>query len=228
MSKKVEKAAAFMEQIAADDTHGYAQDKRYGPDYDCSSLVAAALIEAGFKVTKTATTRTLYNQLKSNGFVLVQDGTIKRGDIFLTPDKHVCMAVSPTEVAEARINEKGTTKNGQPGDQTGTEICVRKFYTPSYGWKYHMRHKDVVSILTTPVAKAWSGAYKGKYTTTDPTGQNIRLKADDTSAIIGTIAMGQNATCYGYYTVDQKGRVWLLCKVGAITGFLFLPLLRRN
>ena len=44
---KIENFVSFLEKIAKDDSHGYAQDKRYGPDYDCSSFVAAVLIPAG-------------------------------------------------------------------------------------------------------------------------------------------------------------------------------------
>ena len=49
--QNIETAVSFMEQIAADNSHGYAQDNRTGnPDYDCSSLVGTALNKAGFKV----------------------------------------------------------------------------------------------------------------------------------------------------------------------------------
>ena len=35
----IESAAAYAQNIAADDSHGYDQACRWGPDYDCSSLV---------------------------------------------------------------------------------------------------------------------------------------------------------------------------------------------
>ncbi len=37
-----EKAAAFAVSVAKDDSHGYDQGRRWGPDYDCSSLVITA------------------------------------------------------------------------------------------------------------------------------------------------------------------------------------------
>ena len=62
----IEKAVKYMEDIANDNTHGYAQDHRNGdPDYDCSSLVGTALNVAGFNVSKGSTTRNLYQQLKN-------------------------------------------------------------------------------------------------------------------------------------------------------------------
>ena len=38
----IESAAAYAQNIAADDSHGYDQAGRWGPDYDCSSLVISA------------------------------------------------------------------------------------------------------------------------------------------------------------------------------------------
>ena len=43
----IESAAAYAQNIAADDSHGYDQAGRWGPDYDCSSLVISAFRKAG-------------------------------------------------------------------------------------------------------------------------------------------------------------------------------------
>ena len=141
---KIEKAVQFMEQIAADNSHGYAQDNRNGsPDYDCSSLVGTALSKAGFKVNPLSTTRTLYKQLIDCGFKEIGvNEARKRGDIFLTAGKHVVMCTDANNIVHASLNEKGTIKNGQVGDQTGKEICCRSFYTPSYKWTYHLRYVE--------------------------------------------------------------------------------------
>ena len=136
-----------MENIADDDSHGYAQDHRNGdPDYDCSSLVGSALNSAGFNVSKSSTTRNLYEQLKKCGFAELNiNESRKRGDIFLTPGKHVVMCVDENNIVHASINENGKITNGKSGDQTGKEICKRSFYTPSYGWKYHLRYSQPVN-----------------------------------------------------------------------------------
>lgn len=140
----IEKAVKYMTNIANDDSHGYAQDNRGGnPDFDCSSLVGTALNNAGFNVSKLSTTRNLYEQLINCGFKEVSiNCSRKRGDIFLTPGKHVVMCVDENNIVHASINENGKTTNGKIGDQTGKEICIRSFYNPSYGWKYHLRYEQ--------------------------------------------------------------------------------------
>ena len=45
-----EKALAWAKQIAADQSHGYSQQNRFGPDYDCSSLVLSAYKQAGVPI----------------------------------------------------------------------------------------------------------------------------------------------------------------------------------
>ena len=137
----IDKAVENALKIAADDSHGYDQEERLGnPDFDCSSFVSRCLKDAGFKVAADSWTGNLYEQLIKCGFKNIQDKSIKAGDIFLTPNRHVVIAVSPTKIAHASLNEKGGITGGKPGDQTGKEICVRSFYTPSYGWKYHLRY----------------------------------------------------------------------------------------
>ena len=136
----ISKAVKTAKAIVKDNTHGYDQENRLGPDYDCSSLVATALNSAGYDVPVTAYTGNLSTYLKQCGFKNINDTSVKAGDIFLTPGKHVVIAVSAKKIAHASINEKGRTTGGQTGDQTGKEICTRSFYTPSYGWKYHLRY----------------------------------------------------------------------------------------
>lgn len=138
----IKKAIEIAKQIAADDSHGYDQEYRMGPDYDCSSFVSKCLLEAGFPVKADSWTGNLYQQLIKCGFKTTEDPAVKPGDIFLTPNKHVVIAVSSNQIAHASINERGKITGGEPGDQTGKEICIRSFYTPSYGWKYHLRYSE--------------------------------------------------------------------------------------
>lgn len=137
----IELVVRYMEMIAADNAHGYAQDRRNGnPDYDCSSLAGTALKYGGFKVNPLSTTRNLYDQLIACGFVEIPiNAPRQRGDIFLTPGKHVVVCTDAKNIVHASYGESGIT-NQIPGDQTGREICVRSFYTPSYSWKHHMRY----------------------------------------------------------------------------------------
>lgn len=159
---KIENVVKFMEQIAADDSHGYAQDNRNGsPDYDCSSLVGTALSKAGFKVNPASTTRNLHAQLISCGFkeIGINDPR-QRGDIFLTPGKHVVACTDANNIVHASINENNGIKNGRPGDQTKKEICVRSFYHPSYKWTYHLRYADA-----TPTSSVLKGIDISGYNT---------------------------------------------------------------
>ena len=140
----IEKAVKFMEDIANDPAHGYAQDHRNGdPDYDCSSLVGTALNIAGFNVSKGSTTRNLYQQLKNCGFIeLPIDAPRKRGDVMLSVGHHVVVCTDENNIVHASLNENGGIKNGQSGDQTGKEICIRSYYNHKNSWTYHLRYNS--------------------------------------------------------------------------------------
>lgn len=136
----IEKAVSWMEKIAKDNSHGYDQAHRNGPNYDCSSLIGTALNQAGFNVSKSSTTRNLENQLLKAGFEKIPvSSSRKRGDIFLAVGEHVVMCTDANNIVHASINEKGTVSGGKSGDQTGKEICVRSYYNG--GWDYHFRLK---------------------------------------------------------------------------------------
>jgi len=140
---KVEKAVEWAEAIAADDTHGYDQVKRWGPDYDCSSLVISAFEQAGIKVKSAGATYTgnmLSNFIKC-GFEKVTDGSLMRGDVLLHPKYHTALMTSSSELVHASIDERGKTTGGKTGDQTGKEICKRSYYRYSKGWTYVLRYK---------------------------------------------------------------------------------------
>ena len=89
---KTEKAVTWAIEIANDPAHGYDQDNRWGPDYDCSSLVISAWQQAGVPVkTKGATyTGNMKSVFLSCGFkdvtskVNLSTGSgMKRGDVLL-------------------------------------------------------------------------------------------------------------------------------------------------
>lgn len=142
MAKSIEKAVVWMENLAKDDSHGYDQVHRNGPNYDCSSSIGTALNKAGFNVSPSSTTRNLYAQLKAEGFEPCSKPW-KRGDIHLSVGHHVVMSTNANNIVHASINEKGTAKGGKTGDQTGKEICIRSYYEHPSGWTYHLRYKEV-------------------------------------------------------------------------------------
>lgn len=134
------KAVSFMINTANDNTHGYDQKHRNGPDYDCSSLVGTALHEAGFNVSPYSWTGNLEAQLRECGFGDCRAPWLA-GDVHLKTNHHVCMSVNSFQIAQASINEKGTTTGGKTGDQTGKEIWIRDYYEYSGGWDVHLRYK---------------------------------------------------------------------------------------
>lgn len=148
---KVEKAAKFMEQIAADNSHGYDQLKRWGPDYDCSSLVITAYEQAGVKVKTAGATYTgnMYAAFIRCGFKditkdisLSVGASLRRGDVLLNTSHHTAMYIGNGKLAEAAINEKGGIYGGKTGDQTGQEIRIRSYY--NYPWGCVLRYPEVV------------------------------------------------------------------------------------
>lgn len=141
------KAAQFMEQIAADDSHGYDQGSRWGtPDYDCSSLVISAYKHAGVPLQSTYTGNMKADFL-SHGFENVTSkvnlrtgANMKRGDVLLNEVTHTAMYIGNGKIVHAAGNEYGKATGGKPGDQTGREICVANYYNAS--WGVVLRYKD--------------------------------------------------------------------------------------
>lgn len=144
-------AVAYMKMIANDDSHGYDQENRYSPDFDCSSLVARALNEAGFNISIYSWTGNLESQLIACGFKKCSKPW-KAGDIHLKSGYHVCMSMDTNNVAEARINEFGGITGGQTGDQTGEEIMIRPYYEYSGGWDCHYRYNSSEALIYNWVA----------------------------------------------------------------------------
>ena len=133
----IEYATSWAIQIANDNTHGYDQKNRQGPDYDCSSLVSNAYHKInGIDVNNS--TRTMRDNFKANGFTEYPFngfGECERGDV-LWKTGHTAIYCGNNQLVEANINEKGTTTGGRTGDQTGNEIRVTTAYS---GWTYYLR-----------------------------------------------------------------------------------------
>lgn len=137
---KVEKAVQWAVGIANDNTHGYDQTHRWGTDYDCSSLVISAFKQAGIPVGAATYTGNMFRVFCSNGFSVVRDGSLKRGDVLLNVRHHTALYIGNNQIVQASINEKGTVSGGQPGDQTGNEISIRPYY--NFPWDYVLRYTE--------------------------------------------------------------------------------------
>lgn len=143
-------ALKWCEDTAADDSHGYDNDKkkRGGPDYACSSFCNEGFRQAAVDLPESSTvyTANMYELYLKSGFVDVTDQVnlktgkgLEAGDIVLIPGKHVEIADGQGNLIGARINELGTMTGGQTGDQTGGEISKSKFW--DYSWKYALRYQ---------------------------------------------------------------------------------------
>lgn len=149
--EKIEKAIAWMLNIAADNSHGYDQDYRWGPDYDCSSFCITAWQEAGVPVktygaSYTGDMRAVFLRCGFSdaiGSVDVYSGSgLKRGDVLLSEGYHVATYIGNGQVVHASQNEFGGAVGGQTGDQKGTEICTRGYYSHTPPWNHVLRYKQ--------------------------------------------------------------------------------------
>ena len=152
----IESAAAYAQNIAADDSHGYDQAGRWGPDYDCSSLVISAFRKAGVPLNCTYTGNMRGDMLRCGfedvtGSVDLGTGAgLERGDVLLNHVHHTALYIGGGQLVQASINEYGTTTGGQTGDQTGREIYTRSYY--NYPWDCVLRYTGAEPD-TAPVTK---------------------------------------------------------------------------
>ena len=117
--------------IANDDSHGYSQCNRLGPDYDCSSLVWHSLLNSGYSKEELGgyafSTRTMEGVLTNIGFVKhsYNESELQAGDI-LWRSGHTGIYAGDGQVVQASSSREGNGLCGRTGDQTGTEIWVSK------------------------------------------------------------------------------------------------------
>lgn len=138
-TSKIEKMVKHAKDIAADDSHGYSQARRWGPDYDCSSLMYECARFAGYDVPTSGTryTGTMVSHFKQAGFTCLKfDGNLNDldpGDILLNTREHTEMYIGNGKLVGAHIAETGGV-DGKTGDQTGNEISICNVY--NYPWEY--------------------------------------------------------------------------------------------
>lgn len=143
----IDTAISWAVSIAEDNSHGYDQIKRNGPDYDCSSLVINAFERAGIPVKSRGATYTgnMKSAFVKCGFKAIKYArgmSLIKGDILLNEKHHTALYIGNGKIVQASINEKGTTTGGRTGDNNGKEILVCPFYEYSKGWDYVLRLEE--------------------------------------------------------------------------------------
>lgn len=158
MSETAERAAEAILSVAADPAAGYDQARRWGPDYDCSSLVIAAWKRAGVPLRCTWT-GDMYADMTARGFrdvtgeVNLHTGAgLERGDVLLNHRCHTALYLGGGNMAEATGNEAGGVTGGRSGDQTGREIAVNPYR--NFVWDCVLRYTE-----PEPARAAGQGAY---------------------------------------------------------------------
>lgn len=146
-SKIIDNAVSWAVNIANDDSHGYDQTHRDGPDYDCSSLICWAYSNAGLNTRPgyTPATGSMHDVFIDAGFEdvtsqinLPTGAGLVRGDVLIKPGSHTEMSIGNGQLVGASQNEHGGVTGGQTGDQTGEEIHVHGYY--NYPWQYVLRY----------------------------------------------------------------------------------------
>lgn len=199
--EKIDKYVTEACAIALDPEHGYSQVNRDGdPDFDCSSLVLHCLSVAGIDARGKGATYTgnMYSALKKCGFEVV-DGDGEKGDIYLTPQKHVLIYIGDKTVCHAVADENGKAKGTKSGDQTGREI-IMEVVNNLDSYKYHLRLKG--------------GATGKKGVVANCHYLNMRKGASKTSEIVRVLSKGQ------VFDVVKEGKDWTQIDVFGKIGFI--------
>jgi len=146
---KIDGAVSWAIAIANNPAHGYDQLHRWGPDYDCSSLVISAWESVGLAVREAGASYTgnMRGAFLSCGFRAVTGSVdlatgigLEPGDVLLNYGAHTAMVTGNGRMVAARINEHGQTTGGAEGDQTGREICQQNYY--NYPWDAVLRYQE--------------------------------------------------------------------------------------
>ncbi len=171
MSSKIDSAVKWAVGIANDNSHGYSQINRWGPDYDCSSLVISAYQQAGVPVQNKGATYTanMYNAFIKCGFKdvtasvnLFTGSGLKKGDVLLNHASHTAMMTSSKNLVQASIDENGQIWGTHKGDQTGYEIFTRSYY--NYPWDCVLRLPETTAKTTIPAKTNTTASTKKTYT----------------------------------------------------------------
>ena len=170
----IESAVSWAERIATDNSHGYSNTNRNGPNYDCSGLVNNAWQQAGVPVRTSGASYTgdMLKAYQACGFKNVTASVnldscagMQRGDV-LWSSGHTALYCGSCRIVHAR----GTDGHPESGDQSGREICIDKYYRfatcvlryPESGVYVGTSDGNFVPITKTEKTKGVTGAVSAK------------------------------------------------------------------
>lgn len=195
-----EKAVEWAIQTANDNSHGYSQADRWGPDYDCSSFVIQAYEQAGIPVRQGGASYTgnMRGAFLGCGFadvtnlVYLNTGSgLLPGDVLLNYSAHTCLYIGNGKVANCRTDEG----HPQAGDQSGSEIRVQSYW--NFPWNCVLRLTTKGEAAPDPViAYAQSMTSNSVASDLQPNLQQVATKEESHGWKPGTLKRGSK------YSVD--------------------------
>ena len=132
----VETAVTWMINIANDNTHGYSQAARTGPDYDCTSLPTHGYRAAGLDINPGTYTGNMKANFEAVGFTAIpysRGMNLLRGDVIFW-HKSGNKGHAVTYLGDGQIVSAHSNKDGKQGDSSGNEIDVSGFYETDWQW----------------------------------------------------------------------------------------------
>lgn len=206
---RIDSAVKWAVGIAQNNSHGYSQIHRWGPDYDCSSLVITAYQQAGIPVKDRGATYTanMYNSFIKCGFqdvtakVNLNTGSgLKKGDVLLNHQCHTAMMISAKNLVQASIDENGQIWGTKTGDQTGYEIFTRSYY--NYPWDCVLRFPEAATKTTKEPAKTTTKSSAKIYTVVK--GDTVSSIAKKYGVTVSDIVSANKLTNPNLIKVGQK------------------------
>lgn len=138
----LETALQIFGNLMDDDSHGYSQSNRWGPDYDCSSSIIYALRTAGLDTGGASTTYNMSDELTARGWERLPvpadaPNGLQRGDIVLNDAQHVEWWLGNA------LGGFHSDYDGRTGDSSGTEASRGAYYND--GWNAILRYVGDIS-----------------------------------------------------------------------------------
>lgn len=106
---------------------------------------------------------------------------------------------------------------------------IAKGILKSFGITPKEEEKTIVEEVMIDYAQSKDKKYIGEYIVNSPEGTlSLRSGANTSKALIATAKTGEKVQCYGYFTKEADGTIWLFVKYKEFTGFMSLGYLKAT